>query len=124
MPNSAWSYAPYLVNAMILNETGDGLAAEHWIRRGVAVTGYDLDRDPRAAVQHMVLAQALLLQGRREEARAQVDRGLALAERTKVAARIRQGLATIRAALEAVPLGRVGGGARQAGAPHSARPAD
>ena len=110
MPTSAWSYAPYLVNALILNETGDGVAAEQWIRRGIAATRYDLDRDPRAAVQHMVLGNALLRQGRREEARGHVDRGLALAERTKVAPRIRQGLATLRAVLEAAPGTRGGAG--------------
>lgn len=43
MPNSAWSYAPYLIQALILNQTGDGLGAEQWIRRAIAVTGYDLD---------------------------------------------------------------------------------
>ena len=101
-PNSAWNYVPYLIHALILNRTGDGPAAEHWIRRAIAVAGYDLDRDPRAALQHMVLAKALLLQGKREEARAQADRGLALAKRTKVAAQFRQGLAEIRAEAEPV----------------------
>jgi tetratricopeptide (TPR) repeat protein len=121
MPNSAWSYAPYLVQALILNQTGDGLAAEQWIRRAIAVTGYDLDRDPRAALPHMVLAHALLLQGKREEARGLADRGLVLAERSHVADPIRQGLAAIRRAADAASRDRVGGGPR-ARAQSGARP--
>lgn len=64
-----------------------------------------------AAVQHMVLAQALLLQGKHEEAGAGEIADWYIAERSNVAGPVRQGLAAIRRASEAVSQGRVGGGA-------------
>jgi hypothetical protein len=122
MPNSAWSYAPYLIQSLVLAQTGDGAGAELWIRRAMSVTAFDIDRDPRAAVQHMALAHASLLQGKREEALMQINRGLALAETTKVPRPVHQGLVAIRRALDGPAPVRVEGGAQQARAPDSSRP--
>ncbi len=105
-PDSAWNYTSYIIYAHLLNESGDGAAAEPWARRAIQVSGYDVNRDPRSLAGHAVLGASLLRQGRFDDALSEAERGLAIPANGAGTKALKDSLGVIRLAAAAPSRGK------------------